>query len=75
MGNTYTYSKDEFIKENLNIIKFKFNGEKIKGNNNNDIEWCQIEKSLEYLYEIKYNGNYEINEQLDILPTEIDFYI
>jgi hypothetical protein len=78
MGNYTTKSKEEWVQDNMDTIKLKFNNAEILDEKDISINWNIISNYLEILYDIKYNG-YKITKdelgQFRMNPEELECYI
>ncbi len=67
MGNYTSKSKEVWVKENLDILKLKFNNKEIKDDKNVPISWDIMAYYLGLLYDYKYYG-----EKIDLNGLRMD---
>ncbi len=75
MGNYTSKSKEVWVKENLDILKLKFNNKEIKDDKNVPISWDIMAYYLGLLYDYKYNGEKIDSNGLRMDPKILECYI
>ncbi len=75
MGNYTSKTKSEWVKDQIDTLKLKFNNIEIKDDNNVPISWDVMAYYLGLLYDYKYHGQKILSEGLRMDPLILECYI